>query len=200
MKASFTNYEELTSDLYISDYTNFKGEASTRGVDIAKSVLDIHKEWPPLHIHNPYGISIFVANMERNPSVNKKNDGKQCKQCECLCISEQSEIDDRPWFALVELKCCKDAKRNIESNLQSAITKLKEHHTHLRDIKNIIREGDYHYYWIISIPTSYDPPFKSFIWTEDYLTDISEKYDGATIIGDNDILVVDGSEIKGLHK
>lgn len=199
MKAIFTNYEELSSDLYISDYTNFKGEAPTHGVDIAKSVLDIHDAWPPLHIHNPHNLPILIANMEHNPSINKKKDGKQCKQCECLCISEQSEIDDRPWFALVELKCCKGEERNIESNLQDAITKLKEHHAHLRDTKNIIKKGEYHYYWIISIPTSYNPPFKSFMWTEDYLTDINEKYDGATIIGDNDILVVDGSEINGMN-
>jgi len=116
-----------------------------------------------------------------------------------LCISEQSEIDDKPWFALVELKCCNDQERNIESNLQDAIAKLKGHHKHLRDEKGIITTGTYHYYWIISIPTSYNPPFKSFMWTDDYLISINEKYDGAIIIGDNDIIVVDGSELKGLH-
>ncbi len=199
MKTSFANYIEVSSDLYVSDYTNYKGAAPTKGVDIATNVLDIHQQWPPLNIHNPNSILILVANMERNPSINKKKDGKPCKQCECLCISEQSEIDDKPWFALVELKCCNDQERNIESNLQDAIAKLKGHHKHLRDEKGIITTGTYHYYWIISIPTSYNPPFKSFMWTDDYLISINEKYDGAIIIGDNDIIVVDGSELKGLH-
>lgn len=199
MMTNFSNYEELSSDLYISDYTNYKGESPVQGVDVVSTELDIHKEWPPLHIHNPQHVPILVANMEHNPSINKKKDGKLCKQCECLCISEQSEIDDKPWFALVELKCCNDQERNIESNLQGTITKLKEHHKHLRDEKKIITTGTYHYYWIISIPTSYNPPFKSFMWTDDYLISINEKYDGAIIIGDNDIIVVDGSELKGLH-
>lgn len=199
MEVAFINYEEISTDLYISDYTQYTGEAPSKGVDIKTSPLDIHKKWPPLHIHNPQYIKILVANMEHNKSINKQNNGKLCKQCECLCISEQPEEGDLPWFALVELKCCKDEKRNIESNLQNAITKLKKHHVHLRDNKNIIKTGSYHYYWIISIPTSYDPPFKSFIWTEDYLTDINEKFDGAIIIGDNDILALDGSELNGMN-
>lgn len=200
MENRFAHPEVLSSDLYISDYTNYKGEAPSQGVDIVTRNIEIHKVWPPLHIHNPRNIPILVANMEHNPSLNKRKNGKPCKQCECLCISQRSEVGDRPWFALVELKCCKDEDRNIETNIQGAITKLKEHHAHLRDLKGIIRKGEHHYYWVISIPTSYDPPFKSFMWTDDYLLSINEYYDGATIIGDNDIMVEDGSEITGMHQ
>ena len=38
------------------------------------------------------------------------------------------------------------------------------------------------------------------MWTDDYLLSINESFDGATIIGDNDIMVVDGSEIIGMHQ
>lgn len=131
----FAHPEVLSSDLYISDYTNYKGEAPAHGVDIETSTLEIHKVWPPLHIHNPHNIPILVANMERNPSLNKRKDGKQCKQCECICISQHSEEGDKPWFALVELKCCTDEERNIETNIQGAITKLKEHPCSFKRLK-----------------------------------------------------------------
>ena len=200
MKQYFPNNIELDSDIYISDYTNFAGVAPVKGVDITNETIDVFKEWPPLHFFNPQKVPVLVANMERNPAVNKRKDGTLCKQCECLCISTQCKEDDIPWFALVELKCCKDEDRNISSNIDDAISKLKKHHTHLRDEKNIIVRGKFHYYWIISIPTSYRPPFMRFFFTQNSQLTLGEDFDGVQLIGDNDVLIVDGSEIKGLHK
>ena len=200
MKQNFPNNIELDSDIYISDYTNFTGNAPVKGVDITNELNDIFNLWPPLHISNPNRVPILVANMERNPAVNKRKDGTPCKQCECLCISTQCAEDDVPWFALVELKCCQDVDRNIRSNIENALFKLKKHHLHLRDEKSIITKGMFHYYWIISIPTSDRPPFMRFLFSQDNQLTLGEKFDGAQIIGDNDIFVVDGSEIKGQHK
>ena len=200
MKQFFPNNIELDSDIYISDYTKFAGEAPVKGVDITNEPNELFNVWPPLHFYNPNKVHILVANMERNPAVNKRKDGTLSKQCECLCISTQSEKDDVPWFAMVELKCCEDADRNIRSNLEDALFKLKKHHTHLKEEKNIIAKGRYHYYWIISIPRSYRPPFMRFLFGQNSQLTLGDEFDGAQIIGDNDILVIDGSEIKGLHE
>jgi hypothetical protein len=120
-----------------------------------------------------------------------------------LCISTDITDDDIPWFALVELKCCekdgRDVDRNIESELQKAIVKLKEHHQLLRDEKGLIEKGRHRYYWVISIPTINKPPFNSFLWTQDYMLAINEQYDGVRVIADNEILIVDKCIIKGTH-
>lgn len=203
MQNLFNKPEVFDSDFFISDYTNYKGaeETPVKGVDIRDNILPIFTVWPPLCFINSQHVSVLVANMEKNPAICKRANGSMCKQCECLCISKSSNENDKPWFALVELKCCdkdsRDKNRNIESNLQNAIFKLKEHHQLLRDEKGVIIKGVYRYYWIVSIPTIDEPPFKSFLWTQDYLLEISEKYDGAHIIGDNKILIIDGSQIKG---
>lgn len=205
MELFFHNQHVFTSSFFISDYTNYRGEEQTpaKGVDIIDNVLPIFEKWPPLYIFNPHDVPVLTANMEKNPAMCKRANGTKCKQCECLCISKASDVEDIPWFALVELKCCdnnsRDVERNIESNLQNAIFKLKEHHQLLRDEKGIIEKGKHRYYWVISIPTINKPPFSSFLWTQDYLLAISEQYDGARIIADNEILIVDGSQIKGTH-
>ena len=205
MKHLFHNPSTFISSFFVSDYTNYKGaeQIPAKGVDIIDKTLPVFKEWPPLCFVNPYGVPVLIANMEKNPAICKRANGTKCKQCECLCISIMPEADDIPWFALVELKCCdnnsRDLERSIESNLQSAIFKLKEHHQLLRDEKGIIEKGKHRFYWVISIPTINMPPFSSFLWTQDYLLAISEQYDGARIIADNEILIVDGSQINGVH-
>ena len=205
MAYSFHNQTTFTSSFFVSDYTNYKGveQKPVNGVNITDKKLPIFENWPPLCFINPNGISVLTVNMESNPSMCKRTDGTMCKQCECLCISENSCEDDIPWFALVELKCCdpngRDVERSIESNLQNAISKLKEHHQLLRDVKGLIKKGRNRYYWIISIPTINKPPFSSFLWTQEYLLSISEKYEGARIIADNDILIVDENQLKGIH-
>lgn len=200
MRERFPNHQVFISDFYVSDYTNYQGseEVPVRGVDIVQEIPALMEVWPALHFHNPNNVQVMVANMEKNPSLCKYSNGKMCKQCECLCISEADSDNDRPWFALVELKCC-EKEETIESNLQSATVKLKKHHKLLRDEKRVIINGAYRYYWVFSIPTINRPPFSSFIWTQEYRLDISENYDGALIIGDNEIEIVDGYIIKGTN-
>lgn len=205
MVYSFHASQSFQSNFFVSDYTNYKGgnQTPSKGVDIRDDVLPIFEEWPPLCFLNPNRVSVLTANMEKNPAFCKRANGTMSKQCECLCISTADTDDDIPWFALVELKCCdKDAhdiERSIESNLQNAISKLKEHHQLLRDEKGLIEKGKHRYYWVISLPTINRPPFSSFLWTQDYMLTISEQYDGARVIADNEILIVDGCIIKGTH-
>jgi hypothetical protein len=205
MAYSFHSPKTFTGDFFVSDYTNYKvvNQTPSEGVDIRDNVLPIFEEWPPLCFLNPNSVSVLTANMENNPAICKRANGTMSKQCECLCISTEVTEDDIPWFALVELKCCekdsRDVGRNIESELQKAIVKLKEHHQLLRDEKGLIDKGKQRYYWVISIPTINKPPFSSFLWTQDYMLAISEQYDGARVIADNEILIVDGCIIKGTH-
>ena len=205
MAYSFHNPITFTEDFFVSDYTNYKGKNQTpaKGVDIRDDVLPIFEEWSPMCFLNPNRVPVLTANMEQNPAICKHANGMKCKQCECLSISTEDTDDDIPWFALVELKCCEkdahDVERNIESNLQNAISKLKEHHRLLREEKGLIVKGKQRYYWVISIPTINKPPFSSFLWTQDYILSISEQYDGARVIADNEILIVDGCIIKGTH-
>ena len=205
MAYSFHNPITFTEDFFVSDYTNYKGKNQTpaKGVDIRDDVLPIFEEWSPMCFLNPNRVPVLTANMEQNPAICKHANGMKCKQCECLSISTADTDDDIPWFALVELKCCEkdahDVERNIESNLQNAISKLKEHHRLLREEKGLIVKGKQRYYWVISIPTINKPPFSSFLWTQDYMLSISEQYDGARVIADNEILIVDGCIIKGTH-
>ena len=205
MAYSFHNPITFTEDFFVSDYTNYKGKNQTpaKGVDIRDDVLPIFEEWSPMCFLNPNRVPVLTANMEQNPAICKHANGMKCKQCECLSISTEDTDDDIPWFALVELKCCEkdahDVERNIESNLQNAISKLKEHHRLLREEKGLIVKGKQRYYWVISIPTINKPPFSSFLWTQDYMLSISEQYDGARVIADNEILIVDGCIIKGTH-
>lgn len=200
MRYNFPNHQIVDSDFYVSDYTNYKGSANApaKGVDIVQVRPTLNDVWPALHFSNPNHICVLVANMEKNPSLCKRHDGTMSKQCECLCISEGDGVSDRPWFALVELKCC-EKEETIESNLQDATVKLKQHHKLLRDEKGLIKQGSHRYYWVFSIPTINKPPFSSFIWTQEYRLDISENFDGAVIIGDNEIEIIDGCFIKGIN-
>ena len=74
MKNIFAHPELLSSDLYISDYTNYKGEAPAHGVDIETSTLEIHNVWPPLHIHNPQKMENNASNVSAFvfPNVQRK--------------------------------------------------------------------------------------------------------------------------------
>lgn len=198
MIEGFKGVYSFDSDFFVGDYTEYlKTHSEFKDV---KGVLITSKERDEisfLHFHNKNQVKVDCVNFEENPSFLKDEAGKTVKQCECFCVSQKDK--GKAWFALVELKYCKAAKENIIRNFHAAIGQLEKSFIYLRDIKQLIEEKEYHYYWIVSMPEHTDQvPFTSFAMSQNEILDYKDKYH-AIIIGDTDIEILNPGYIRGMN-
>lgn len=194
MRNSFAKTQYHVSDVYVADYTQFSAshsEFAGRGVAICDEKPDkIESLW----FKNPNSIGILSVNFEENQSVFRPENKKTVPNCECMLVSERG--NQKKWLALVELKYCKGADRNISTNFMNALNQLEETFVYLRDEKGILDNKQYRYFWVISMPEHSDKiPFSAFALSQDELMKYYERYK-TIIISDNVVEIWTGSVIK----
>lgn len=196
----FTERQRYSSDVYITDYSQYRNarlksgvtneelnnEGIPQGVDITdypSTILD------SFHIVNKHHISITAINFEHNMQYFRDADGNDLSQCECLCYADGAT--SKGWLMLNELKYCK--LDNIATNFDAAVGQIERTYLHLRDdFQNtpFLKDGQYRYYWIISIPEhSEASPFDGFDYDEDRVLEMNSQYK-CTILGVNQVEVL----------
>lgn len=194
----FSGISHHCGDIYVADYTQFAKEHVefvNRGVVISDRA---YSEISSLIIHNPNKVKVLSVNFERNDKFFRVTDKEKCPNCECMFVAESDS--KRSWLALAELKYCKGEDRNIQNNFDKAIDQLKSTFLYLRDTKKVFECGEYHYYWVISMPEHSEKiPFMSFSFTQDEMLSYREDY-GVTVIGDNELEIWTKNVLRPLSK
>lgn len=184
-----------TGDIYVADYTQYSKEHSDcpNGVVISDDKPD---DIDSLAFYNPNNVPVISVNFEENePFFRTGEKNHTHSSCECMLVSDPDTAKKR-WLALVELKYCKAADRNITSNFENAISQLESTFLYLRDTKNVFSKDEYRYFWVVSLPEHSDKaPFSAFAWSQDDALSYNELYN-VTIYSDNQVEIWTGSVLK----
>lgn len=204
----FTVRQQFTSDVFITDYTQYRSEQLKadatngelndedipQGVDITDSPSTILDSF---HIANKRHVSITAINFERNMQYFRDANGRDLSQCECLSYADGAT--SKGWLMLHELKYCKS--NNIETNFDAAVGQIERTYLHLRDdFQNapFLKDGQYHYYWVISIPEhSEASPFYGFDYDEDRVLEMNSQYN-CMIWGINQVEVLNTGFLRAI--
>lgn len=183
----FTVRQQFTSDIYIADYTQYRSErmktgATNEQLDDEGIPNGIDITCSPstklgfFHIINKHRVSITAINFERNMMYFRDADGHDLSQCECLSYADGAT--SKGWLMLHELKYCK--VNNIQTNFDIAVGQIERTYIHLRDDfydAPFLRDGQFRYYWIISIPEhSEASPFDGFDYDGDRVLELNRQY------------------------
>ncbi len=204
----FTVRQQFSSDVYITDYTHYRSdrlkagatkeelndEGIPQGVDITDSPSPILDSF---HITNKRQVSITAINFERNMQFFRDADGHDLSQCECLSYADGAT--SKGWLMLHELKYCKS--NNIETNFDAAVKQIERTYLHLRDDFQdapFLKDGQYRYYWVISIPDHLElSPFSGFDYDEDRVLELNGQYN-CTIWGINQVEVLNTGFLRAI--
>lgn len=195
MEQFFSKTRQHTGDVYVADYTQYSKDHPTcmKGVEISDEKPD---DIESLAFLNPNNVPVVSVNFEENEQFFRTGDNKQIhSSCECMLVSAQCSARKR-WLALVELKYCKSADRNIASNFEDAISQLETTFIYLKDTKNVFSQDEYRYFWVVSMPEhSEKAPFSAFAWSQDDALRYQDLYK-VTIYSDNQVEIWTGSVLK----
>ena len=204
----FSVREQFTSDVYITDYTQYRNgrinagatdkelddENIPQGVDITNSPSAVIDSF---HIVNRHHVSIMAINFEKNMHFFRDADGNDLSQCECLTFADGAT--SKGWMMLHELKYCKFD--NIQTNFDAAVGQIERTYLHLRDDfqdNPFLKDNQYRYYWIISIPEhSEASPFDGFDYDGDRILELNSNYN-CTIWGVNQVEVLNTGYVRAL--
>ena len=204
----FTERQQFSSDVYISDFTQYRNERLKadatsevledekipHGVDITEAASPIVDSF---HISNKRHVSITAINFERNMQYFRDADGNDLSQCECLTYADGAT--SKGWLMLHELKYCKLS--NIETNFDAAVGQIERTFLHLRDDfqdNPFLKDGQFRYYWIISIPEHTDEsPFDGFAYDGDRILEMNRQYN-CNIWGVNEVEVLNTGYLKAV--
>lgn len=194
MEEHFSHVQHHVGDVYVADYTQFASEhpdMAVRGVVVSEEKPDLIGS---LWFRNRNKVRVLSVNFEKNQGVFKPEGRDLVRTCECMLVSEQGS--QKRWLALVELKYCKGADRNVAGNFEDALNQLRETFLYLRDEVGLYGEDEYKYYWIVSMPEHGDKiPFSAFVLSQDELLAYQERYK-SVIISDNFVEIWTGTVIK----
>jgi hypothetical protein len=204
----FTVRRQFTSDVFITDYTQYRSErlkagatneelndeGIPHGVDITdfpSTILD------SFHIVNKRHVSITAINFECNMQYFRNADGHDLSQCECISYADGAT--SKGWLMLHELKYCKS--NNIETNFDAAVGQIERTYLHLRDDFQdtpFLKDRQYRYYWVISIPEhSEASPFEGFDYDEDRVLEMNSQYN-CMIWGVNQVEVLNTGYLRAI--
>ena len=204
----FTVRQQFTSDMYITDYTQYRNEcikagttneelnnrAIPQGVDITNSPSSILDSF---HVVNKHHVSIAAINFERNKQFFRDANGHDLSQCECLSYADGAT--SKGWLMLHELKYCKSD--NIQTNFDAAIGQIERTYLHLRDDfqdSPFLTDDQYRYYWVISIPEhSEESPFDGFDYDSNRVLEMNQQYN-CTIFGVNKVEVLNTGFVRAV--
>lgn len=200
--------QHFTSDVYITDYTQYRSERLKTGATIKElndegipKGIDITDSLPAFldsfHVTNNHHISITVINFEHNMQYFRDSDGRDLSQCECLSYADGAT--SKGWLMLHELKYCKS--NNIETNFDAAVGQIERTYLHLRDDFQeapFLKDRQYRYYWVISIPEhSEASPFDGFYYDEDKILEMNSRYN-CMIWGVNQVEVLNTGYLRAM--
>lgn len=195
MEQFFSKTRQHTGDVYVADYTQYSKDHPTymKGVEISDEKPD---DIESLAFLNPNNVPVVSVNFEENKQFFRTGDNNQIhSSCECMLVSAQCSARKR-WLALVELKYCKSADRNIASNFEDAISQLETTFIYLKVTKNVFSQDEYRYFWVVSMPEhSEKAPFSAFAWSQDDALRYQDLYK-VTIYSDNQVEIWTSSVLK----
>lgn len=168
------NPDDITGDLLIADYTEYRKEHPTETLP-SGGVAFLERPDSRLGsfcILNPRHLPFEAINLEENPQLVTGSDGKLVKQCECICRALREK--GKRWVLLLELKYCK--ADNIPANMRNALEKLVKCHDFLNVEKHFFDGNPCRIYLCASHPEhEAAEPFGNFINNQDKLLGLNEK-------------------------
>lgn len=185
MNRIFDTIQEFDTDVYFCDFTEYQQTHHSSdlpaGVLISENACAIISSF---HILNPNKIKILAINFEQHLGVFKDEHHNLIAQCECMAFSERND-HGKGWLMLLELKYC--LEKNIQVNVEQALSQLVTFFLYLRDEKQMFQEKEFHNFLIFSIPEySKRVPFTAFITDPDILLQYQEKFH-VTIWGETEV-------------
>ena len=185
------NSIDYNTTIYVTDYTRYNelhpdAKADASGVDISLTSSEIA---PSFCLLNNNKHEFVGVNLERNPSLLKRDDGTTASQCECFFYARRNN-EEPSWYLFLELKYC--LPKNVIDNALKAIDQLADTFTFLRDNKKVLDTNKIKKpYFVISMPgVESDSPFSAFAFDQDKLLDISDRCNKAVVWITNEVEVL----------
>lgn len=184
-----------SNTVYVVDYTHFNSvyvnHSTPNGVVIGENKYGL---LPSFELRNNNHIVLEAVNIENNPGLLKRDDGKLTSQCECFFTAIRHD-GGKPWMMFLEMKYC--MPKNLRNNVGEALTQLKNTYRFLCDEKQYIARKSVKPYFVIATPEAESlAPFDDFYLDQDDMLSIKEEYDGAIVFHSNVVEVLTAAHLR----